>query len=287
MRCNGFTTVSRRHIQSSDVHYAPAQSALPATLPMPEPASRFPALYIGCAGWSIPVALADHFPDGESHLERYARRFNGVEINSSFYRPHRPATWRRWATSVPASFRFAVKMPRTISHEARLRDAGAALQIFLGQVDELGSKLGCLLLQLPPSLAYQPLEVLPFFDQLVQLHQGPVACEPRHRSWFHPAVSRALRERGIARVAADPARHPRAAIPAGDRRLQYLRLHGSPRIYYDAYSDEALRRIERRLRRPDHNDVQRWCIFDNTALGHAAANGLDLLGRLGDAVGAD
>jgi uncharacterized protein YecE (DUF72 family) len=66
-----------------------------------------------------------------------------------------------------------------------------------------------------------------------------------------------------------------------------LRLHGSPRIYYDAYSDEALRRIERRLRRPDHNDVQRWCIFDNTALGHAAANGLDLLGRLGDAVGAD
>jgi uncharacterized protein YecE (DUF72 family) len=178
-------------------------------------------------------------------------------------------------------------MPRTISHEARLHGAGAALQVFLGQVGELGAKLGCLLLQLPPSLAYQPLEVLPFFDQLVQLHQGPVACEPRHRSWFHPAVSRALRERGIARVAADPARHPRAAIPAGDHRLQYFRLHGSPRSYYDAYSDEALRRIARRLRRPDHHDVQRWCIFDNTALGHAATNALDLLGRLGDAGGAD
>jgi uncharacterized protein YecE (DUF72 family) len=248
--------------------------------------SRRSALFIGCAGWSIPAALADRFPDGSSHLERYARRFNSVEINSSFYRPHRPATWRRWATSVPAGFRFAVKMPRSISHEARLRNTEAALQIFLDQVGELGVNLGCLLLQLPPSLTYTPQEVLPFFDLLARLHPGPVACEPRHGSWFHPAVDRALRERGIARVAADPARHPRAAVPAGDCRLQYFRLHGSPRIYYDAYSDAALSRIERRLRRPGHDTAQRWCVFDNTALGHAVANGLDLIERLGNARGA-
>jgi uncharacterized protein YecE (DUF72 family) len=251
---------------------------------MPDSALRRPALFIGCAGWSIPAALAGRFPDGNSHLERYAQRFNCVEVNSSFYRPHLPATWRRWAASVPADFRFAVKMPRAISHEARLRNAEAALQIFLGQVEQLGLKLGCLLLQLPPSLVYEPGEILPFFDQLARMHQGPVVCEPRHSSWFHPAVNRALRERGIARVAADPARHPRAAVPAGDRRLQYFRLHGSPRIYYDAYSDDALRRIERRLRRPTHRGVQRWCVFDNTALGHAVANGLDLIERLGDAL---
>ncbi|HEY8229991.1 MAG TPA: DUF72 domain-containing protein [Rhodanobacteraceae bacterium] len=249
---------------------------------MPTPAAPRPALFIGCAGWSIPAALADRFPDGNSHLERYAQRFNGVEINSSFYRPHRPATWRRWAGSVPADFRFAVKMPRAISHEARLRNAEPVLQTFLDQVGELDLKLGCLLLQLPPSLAYEPLEILPFFDLLARLHPGPVACEPRHASWFHLAASRALRERGIARVAADPARHPRAAVPAGDERLQYFRLHGSPRIYYDAYSDAALAGIERRLRRPDRATVQRWCVFDNTALGHAVANGLDLIERLGD-----
>jgi uncharacterized protein YecE (DUF72 family) len=241
-----------------------------------------PALFVGCAGWSIPAALASRFPDGNSHLERYAQRFNSVEINSSFYRPHLPATYRRWANSVPAGFRFTVKMPRAISHEARLRVCEPALQNFLGQVDELGEKLGCLLLQLPPSLVYTPSEALPFFDQLARLHQGMVACEPRHSSWFQPAVDRALRERGIARVAADPARHPRAAVPAGDSRLQYFRLHGAPRIYYDSYSDTALRRIERRLRRPDRRGAQRWCIFDNTALGHAAANGLDLIERLGD-----
>jgi uncharacterized protein YecE (DUF72 family) len=235
---------------------------------------------IGIAGWSIPSALASRFPEGNSHLERYAQRFNCVEINSSFYRPHRPATYRRWAASVPAAFRFAVKMPRAISHEARLHDCEPALRIFLGQVDELEMKLGCLLLQLPPSLAYAPSTALPFFDRLMRLHAGPVACEPRHPSWFRPAVDRALRERGIARVAADPARHPRAAVPAGDPRLQYFRLHGAPRIYYDAYSEAALRSIERRLRRPQRHGAQRWCIFDNTALGHAVANGLDLIERI-------
>ncbi|MHB1057667.1 MAG: DUF72 domain-containing protein [Rhodanobacter sp.] len=245
-------------------------------------AQRRPVLFIGCAGWSIPTPLADRFPAGNSHLERYAQRFNCVEINSSFYRPHLPATYRRWAASVPAPFRFAVKMPRAISHEARLRNAGSALQIFLAQVHELGAKLGCLLLQLPPSLPYDAREALPFFDQLERLHHGPVVCEPRHASWFHPAVDRALREHGVARVAADPARHPRAAVPSGDRRLQYFRLHGSPRIYYDAYSDTVLRRMEHRLRRPGRDCVQRWCIFDNTALGHAAANALDLVQRLGE-----
>ncbi|MEO8778363.1 MAG: DUF72 domain-containing protein [Rhodanobacter sp.] len=241
-----------------------------------------PALIIGCAGWSIPTALAGRFPDGDSHLERYAQRFDGVEINSSFYRPHLPATYRRWAASVPADFRFSVKIPRAISHEARLRHTETAMETFLGQVEELGFKLGCLLLQLPPSLAYAPTEALPFFDQLARLHRGPVACEPRHASWFEPAVARALRERGVSRVAADPTRHPRAAVPAGADRLQYLRLHGSPRIYYDAYSDTALRAIERRLRRPGQAGGQRWCVFDNTAAGHAAANALDLVDRLTD-----
>ena len=246
-----------------------------------------PALFIGCAGWSIPAMVANRFPEGNSHLERYAQRFNSVEINSSFYRPHLPATYRRWAASVPEAFRFAVKIPRSISHQARLRDCASALQTFLDQVGELGTKLGCLLLQLPPSLAYAPAEALKFFDQLARLHQGRIVCEPRHASWFRPAVDRALRERGIARVGADPAQDPRAAIPAGDPHLQYLRLHGSPRIYYDSYSESTLHRIECWLRRPSSRCVQRWCIFDNTALGHATTNGLALIEYIHRASAAD
>ena len=246
----------------------------------PLPSEFRPAVIIGCAGWSLPSAQSHRFPDGNSHLERYAQRFNGVEVNSSFYRAHLPATYRRWAASVPANFRFAVKIPRTISHERRLRSVGPELEVFLGQAGELGPKMACLLLQLPPSLAYTPSIALPFFDQLARLHQGPVACEPRHPSWFQLGVARALRDRGVSRVAADPARLPRGAVPAGDERLQYYRLHGSPRIYYDAYPNTVLRMLARRLLRPSQATFQRWCVFDNTALGHAVTNGLDLVEQL-------
>ncbi|WEN14862.1 DUF72 domain-containing protein [Rhodanobacter sp. AS-Z3] len=243
-------------------------------------------LFIGCAGWSLASAQAPRFRGQGSHLERYAQHFQAVEINSSFYRPHRATTWRRWADSVPAEFRFAVKMPRAISHEARLLQAEPMLQDFIDQVSELGPKLGCLLLQLPPSLAYQAEVVLPFFDLLACMYSGPVACEPRHLSWFQPAVSRALRAHGVARVAADPARIPRAAVPAGDHRLQYFRLHGAPRIYCDAYNGPALQGIARRLLRSQPAGAQRWCIFDNTAQGHALENALDLIACLDDPAGA-
>ncbi|WP_158883838.1 DUF72 domain-containing protein [Rhodanobacter sp. L36] len=235
-----------------------------------------PALYVGCAGWSIPAQYASEFPEGKSHLARYAQVFNAVEINSSFYRPHLPATYRRWSATVPKTFRFAVKMPRAITHMARLRDCGPALETFLGEVDFLDGKLGCLLLQLPPSLAYDPAITLPFFDLLRKKHRGPVACEPRHASWFHGTVNNALRERGIARAAADPARFTQASVPAGDRSLQYLRLHGSPRMYYDAYVDDVLGHVARRMQRPCRQTAARWCIFDNTALGHATGNALSM-----------
>ncbi|HEY0199848.1 MAG TPA: DUF72 domain-containing protein [Rhodanobacter sp.] len=255
----------------------PAASTPPSPLDGPH---RAPLLYVGCAGWSIPAEYASEFPAGTSHLARYAQVFNAVEINSSFYRPHLPATYRRWSATVPKSFRFAVKMPRTISHMARLRDCRTALESFLDEVGYLDGKLGCLLLQLPPSLAFDPAVVLPFFDLLRQLHRGPVACEPRHASWFHGKVNAALRERGITRVAADPARFVQATVPAGDRSLQYLRLHGSPRMYYDAYPDALLQRIALRLQRRCRCTAERWCIFDNTALGHATGNALALTGLL-------
>ena len=231
---------------------------------------------IGCAGWSIPRAHAARFPADGSQLERYAQVFDAVEINSSFYRPHQPATWRKWSDAVPADFRFAVKMPKAISHGARLRECSPLLDAFIAQVSNLGDKLGCLLLQLPPSLAWDAGVALPFFEQLRRVYRGPVACEPRHASWFNAAVSRALREHAIARAAADPARLPRAALPAGDRRFCYVRLHGSPRIYYDAYDAATLTRIAAHLRCPEGVRRECWCIFDNTAAGHATGNALEL-----------
>lgn len=227
---------------------------------------------IGCAGWSIPKAHAGAFPTAGSTLERYAQVFDCVEINSSFYRPHRPSTWRRWGDSVPADFRFAVKMPKVISHECRLRACDGLVDAFLDQVGELAEKLGWLLLQLPPGLVFDPAVALPFLEQLRGRHAGPIACEPRHPSWFRADVDHALRDLHVARVAADPARVPRAALPGGDRSHIYLRLHGSPRMYYDAYPRQVLERLARRMQRWR----QAWCIFDNTTLGHATGNALEL-----------
>jgi uncharacterized protein YecE (DUF72 family) len=234
------------------------------------------ATRIGCAGWSIPKAHAGAFPSVGSSLERYAQVFDCVEVNSSFHRPHRPATWRRWGDSVPADFRFAAKMPKAISHECRLRACDGLVDAFLDQTAELGDKLGWLLLQLPPSLAWDATVALPFLERLRERYRGPAACEPRHSSWFHADVDRALRDLRISRVAADPARVPRAALPGGDRNRIYLRLHGAPRMYYDAYAPQVLARIARRLR----DAPPAWCIFDNTAAGHAAGDALALRGML-------
>ena len=111
-------------------------------------------IHVGCAGWSIPGDQSAAFPGPGSHLQRYAAQLPASEINSSFYRPHRLSTYARWARSVPASFRFAVKLPRTVTHERRLVDCDALLAGFLSQVAPLGERLGCLLVQLPPSLAW-------------------------------------------------------------------------------------------------------------------------------------
>src|SRR5437763_17203339 len=100
-------------------------------------AARSSNVFIGCAGWSIPREHAGHFRAKGSHLERYAGRFTAVEINSSFYRPHRATTYGRWAASVPANFRFAVKVPKEITHALRLVGAADLLDRFLDATGRL------------------------------------------------------------------------------------------------------------------------------------------------------
>ena len=235
---------------------------------------RIQDVYIGCAGWSIPKEHADQFPEAGSHLVRYARRFSAVEINSSFYRPHRPATYARWAASVPEHFRFAVKGPRQITHFRRLTDTAELLEDFLAEVEALGAKLGPLLVQLPPSLVFDEAIASTFFAALRERFPGSVVCEPRHPSWFQASAERVLVEFQAARVAADPAAPvPEAAQPGGWNGQVYYRLHGSPRIYYSAYEEHYLATLAATLRAPA-GSAPAWCIFDNTALGAATANAL-------------
>jgi len=231
---------------------------------------------IGCAGWSLPKAAAAEFPGGGSHLQRYALVFKAVEINSSFYRPHRRETYARWAQEVPEDFRFAVKMPRAITHEARLDDVAAALDAFLEQCGALAGKLGCLLIQLPPSFAFDAVRIGAFLALLRMRHSGAAVIEARHRSWFDGEGDALLAHWRTGRVAADPAIVPRAGEPGGDPRLAYFRLHGSPDMYTSSYGDAWLEAASARLQSAAANGAGAWCIFDNTARGAAIPNALTM-----------
>jgi uncharacterized protein YecE (DUF72 family) len=247
---------------------------------IPQPTSL--GVHLGCAGWNIRREHVRRFPHVGTHLQRYAALFNAVEINSCFYRPHRFSTYERWASSVPENFRFAVKLPKAITHEARLVGASQGVERFLGETAGLGVKRGPILVQLPPSFAFDRTVADPFFTDLRVRYEGDVVFEPRHESWFTSEGESLLREHRIARAAADPACVPAAAEPGGYDQLLYLRLHGSPRVYYSAYPPETLESVARFIEDNAVRGISAWCIFDNTALGAAASDALTVQSHLLD-----
>jgi uncharacterized protein YecE (DUF72 family) len=223
---------------------------------------------IGIAGWSVPAVFRRRESRHKSLLEQYAELFSAVEINTSFYRPHRFATYERWRLSVPEQFRFAVKVPKLITHEHCLADCREQITAFTDAVGGLGSKLEVLLVQLPPSLEFDARIARIFFRALKAETAARIACEARNSSWFTEAADTVFAEFGLTRVSADPA-------PAGcelrsfkSATFEYLRLHGSPQIYYSAYTPAYLHRLADAIG-AHAPQSEPWCIFDNTAGGAA------------------
>ena len=234
---------------------------------------------IGLAGWSEAASrhgkLLPRTPqEGATGLQRYAAAFDFVEINSSFYRQVRPATYEKWCDEVPDDFRFAVKMHRLITHYTRLKNT-ELLKDFFGSVQALDGKLAAVLVQLPPTLVFEKERAAEFFRALRRLHRGDVVCEPRHRSWNEEEARTLLAEFQIGPVFTlippedeDPLRGAGASVPL------YVRLHGTPRKYYSPYSSHDLARLVRVL----HICRKRRCyvVFDNTAGPAGVRNALEL-----------
>lgn len=225
--------------------------------------------WIGTAGWSVPVGEGKQ----GTHLHRYSQTLSCVEINSSFYRSHRPATWTKWSQETPSYFRFSIKAPKTITHEEKLRNTGHLLETFFGQIEPMGEKTGPILFQLPPSLPFELAIAEDFFSSLRRFYKGQVVLEPRHSTWFTASVNIFLQKLAITRVAADPPKgDPEVAEPGGDTGLIYYRLHGVPNTYYSNYDDDFLIALSFRIKAQDNV----WVIFDNTALSYAYSNALRL-----------
>ena len=224
---------------------------------------------VATAAWSIPKAVAERFAAEGSGLSRYASLFKGVEVNSTFYRRHKPSTFARWAESVPEDFRFAVKIPKEITHLRAMRDIGPSFETFLEDISPLADRRGPLLCQLPPSLAFAPAEMEAALATMRKADSGRIVIEVRHGSWASPSATALLERYAMDRVLADPAlvwsRADFAAPPC------YIRLHGKPKVYYSSYTQEEIRDFARLLA-PDS-----WCVFDNTASGAAIENALTML----------
>jgi uncharacterized protein YecE (DUF72 family) len=233
---------------------------------------------VGLAGWSNPPEKRFERNSEQTHLSYYAEHFSCVEINSSFYRPHQSATYARWRDETPALFRFSVKMPRSITHESRLKRCTSEVSRFYADISELRPKLAAVLVQLPPTLEFNGRTVRTFFNAVPRLRGTQVVCEPRHSSWFSSVADSALMEAGVSRVAADPARCPGAEAPGGLRRFAYFRWHGAPRLYYSKYSEAQLAKFAAAVTSIKRIDA--WCVFDNTARHAAWDDALQFLALL-------
>ncbi|MDH7568157.1 MAG: DUF72 domain-containing protein [Armatimonadota bacterium] len=168
-------------------------------------------LRLGTMGFSYKEWAGPFYPAGTSprgYLAAYARHFNTVELDTTFYASPRPSTVRGWYTSTPPYFLFAAKLPHSITHEKGLVGAAEDLSDFVRTMSLLAEKLGPLLIQLPPSYTVARLEeVRRFLGELPAEFQ--FAIEFRHRSWYVKTVFDLLREKNVALVAVDYPRLPR------------------------------------------------------------------------------
>lgn len=244
-------------------------------------------IFIGTADWALGADGAAAFEAECFDLQRFSGLMDCVEINSSFYRSHRPRVYERWAECTPVDFRFAVRCPKKISHGSRLEGVREPLKRFVDAADALGPKWCVLLVQLPTSLAYDDQVAGRFFEQAHELFGGAIVCEPRHPSWFTPQADRLLQSLEVSRAAIDPAKWPQVAEPGGWTRALamdhaptlYCRWHGAPREYWSSYDEGWLR--ERALWLQSQSSGQPcWGVFGNTAGGKAIRNALRLKAML-------
>jgi uncharacterized protein YecE (DUF72 family) len=161
-------------------------------------------LLVGTSGYSYKEWKGNFYPDNlrdKEMLNHYGKQLPAVEINNTFYRLPKETVLKSWADQVPAAFQFALKASQRITHIRRLKDAGDETEYLLRLVRVLGSRLGCLLFQLPPNFKKD----LPRLEQFLKHIPGDVrtAFEFRHATWFEQDVFDCLKTNGCALCIAD------------------------------------------------------------------------------------
>jgi uncharacterized protein YecE (DUF72 family) len=246
------------------------------------------AIRLGAQGWSYPDWIGSFYPPGskqEHFLPFYARVFDTVELDTTFYHPPRPAVARSWERNTPAGFRFAAKVPQGITHTARLSKVGEQMQEFVAALEPLGEKLGPLLVQMPAEFTRDPGAAGLLDRFLAAAPQGVrLAVELRHGSWHVPETWDLLRARRAAFAWTEWRDLPRPTPVTAD--FLYLRWLGERReiARYDRVQIDRTPSFdawERDLRRvlPEVREV--FGYFNNHWAGHSPAGANEMKRRLG------
>jgi uncharacterized protein YecE (DUF72 family) len=234
--------------------------------------SRRGELRVGTSGYQYPHWAGDFYPDdlpGRRWFDHYAERFDSVEINNTFYRLPEPEVFDRWRERAPAGFRFALKYSRYATHLKHLKDPEEPLERFLERAERLGSRLGPILVQLPPHWRADPERLDAFLRLAPRRHRW--AVELRDESWLRQEVYEVLRRRRAALVIHDLIdRHPDELTAD----WTYLRFHG--RSYGGSYSHQALSARARCIRRWLRQGRDVYAYFNNDVGGHAPRNAAQL-----------
>ena len=196
-------------------------------------------IHIGTQGWNYDAWVGPFYPSGtrpSEFLTVYARAFDTVEVDSTFYASPAATTIHSWYDRTPRSFIFALKLPQEITHEQRLRDVTGASETFFERARELGEKLGPILVQMGPD--FQPGELPALVDFLGRVPKDlRIAIEFRHRGWITDGVMALLKEHNIALAVTDGRWIPRrlmlnlATRPTAD--FAYIRWMGPNRDLVD------------------------------------------------------
>ena len=239
-------------------------------------------VHIGCSGWVYRHWRGLLYPEGLPQrlwFQRYAKDFDTVEINASFYRVPKAETFDAWRGKAPPGFRYAVKVNRFITHLKKLLDCPDETAGFIQRARRLGETLGPLLYQLPPSL-HKDLPRLEAFlarlpDDLEQV------VEFRHKSWYDGDVLALLDRRSVGFVAHDMKGLVSPRWASG--RTAYVRFHGTGR-YVGRYSDEALLEWTDWIVAQAREGRSVWCYFNNDIHGHAIEDAQTLKSMVGQAL---
>lgn len=202
--------------------------------------------YIGTMGFSYRDWSGPFYPEGLStreYLQYYARIFNAVEIDSTFYGTPQRATVIRWRESTPQGFKICVKVPKAITHDSKLVDSNAAINAFLDSVIKLEDKLGAIIFQFPPSFDNTNFDhVNSYLGEL----PGDInfAVEFRHSSWYNQETAKMLTEHNICWVATEFERVPKEVELTSDLVfIRFIGKHGQFRSH-DREQIDASQKLE-------------------------------------------